>query len=1251
MAITGQNSVVNQFVPTFVIKNLTHGQGFLYDSTKRAFVNSGAMNVKSLGDLYNVSPTVNNVTTIPDGQALVFDAATHLWTNKFVDYNTLINKPLVGTTFISLSDTAKPSLPSGYVLWNSTGTQLVYSTTIPAGNISGLAQVATTGNFNDLSNKPTSLSYAFAGLLDTNKTILPNGFLRWNSTGTQVVYIASIPAAQVSGLATVATTGNFNDLSNKPTAASYTLVGLSDTNNVAVANGILIWDPVGTQVIYSTTIASTQVSGLSVVATTGSFNDLLNKPTSNTYTLTGLSDTNNTAVANGILIWNSLGTEVEYVTTISTTQITGLATVATSGSFNDLTNKPTSNSYTLTGLSDTDNVAIPNGILIWNGAGTSVQYSTTISSTQVSGLATVATSGSFNDLTNKPTSNSYTFIGLSDTNDTAIANGFLKWNASSSEVIYVTTIPAAQITGLASVATAGTLGSLSNVSPITNTLNNTTDIGKLLSWSGTIWTSTSAATLDAILPGTNGQIIYNNAGVWTAAATGVTSGVQAYDAGLTALAAKSSTGILAQTGADTYSSISLIQPAAGITITNASGVSGNPTFALANDLAALEGLTTNGLIVRTSDGVAVTRSITGNAGRVVVSNGDGIVGNPTVDIALVTDSGTGSFLKLTTDTYGRVTGTTPVVAGDITPLISSLYVDSGGDSMTGSLIMTSGATVTGIPTPINPSDAANKIYVDNAVAGFSWKVAAKVSTTVNITLSAPQTIDGISVVASDRVLVKNQTNSTENGIYIVQTGAWTRSSDANTPQGLDGAAIFVQQGTLFADTGWVQTNTIVTVGVSNVLWSQFSGGSAYVNGTGLSLVGNTFSVVFGAGIVELPSNSVGLNLYNPTTGALILTSDGTTRSSAAGTGLQLLLPAGSGLTQDATGLYIPSGAITNTKLANSTVSLAGDSGTGSVALGGTLTVNGNATQGITVSSATNVFTVTASNATSSQKGVASFGTTDFTVTAGAVTLNTVGVAKGGTGAVTFATGQLLYGNGTSPIQTNAGLAFNGTDTLTVGTSLSITGTTVPVISSTTTNTNIQIVPNGTGSVVVGSGSQGKITSSTSQTLLVTGLAGITIAATTGNAVVALANSTTPKLTVTGPTASDYATGLTNSDIPNKYYVDTVAGSASGSVKAVKATVSLITNTTVNIGTILPANSTVLSVKVNVTSVDTTALLTIGDGTTANRYMPSTENDCAVSGIYISEVYDTAGTTIQIVATVSGSSGAGSANVIVEYQLL
>ena len=870
-------------------------------------------------------------------------------------------------------------------------------------------------------------------------------------------------------------------------------------------------------------------------------------------------------------------------------------------------------------------------------------------------------------------------------------------------------------------------------------------------------------TLDEIFPATGvANVIYAGAGnTWLQAAPGSTSGVQAYDLGLTNLAAKTSTGIMIQTGNDTYATAtitgpaagitvtngdgvagnptlalandlaalegltgtgfavrtaadtwaqrSLTQPAAGFTITNADGVAGNPTFALANDLAAIEGLTTIGYMVRTGDGTATTRSLAVVSGDLVIT-GDaaGATTDTTFGLAAVTQAATGDFVKVTLDSKGRVTGNTAVTTADITALVDSTYVNVNGDTMTGSLTMGTGTHITLTDSPVNPTDAANKAYVDATAAGLSWKQAVKAASTGDLTLSGAQTVDGVSLIAGDRVLVKNQATAADNGIYIVAAGAWTRSTDADSAAELDSATVFVQQGTVNADSGWTQTATIVTVGTTAQTWAQFSGSATYVWGDGLVATGNTISVNMGAGITMLPSDEVGIDVASNK--AIQLTGTGI----ATGDQLTLVLDTGSGLEQSSAGLKISANGVTNAMILNDTMLVNGDTGTGSLALGGTLEVKGTSTQGIVTSvNGTGTFTVTASDASSSQKGVATFNTADFAVTGGDVTikaggvdnaqlafstislaantgsgsvalggtltvssadsaitatasagavslqLNTVDVAHGGTGATTFAANEVLFGNGTSPVQTSNDFKFTPgatVDTLAIGGGA--TGTTGLTLSTNTagndvtltavgTNGDLVLMPNGTGSVIVGPVGAGLIQSDTGTALTVRGNTTLTLTSGTGSTTMALAAGTTAKVSVSGPTATDYATSLAANDLTNKQYVDDAiqAGAASGSIKAVK--LAGVTAGTTSIGAAMPANATVLSVKVMVTTADATGTVSVGKSGGVANYMTTAENDPAATGLYLSETYVTEASSTQVIATVTGT---GVYTIFVEYQV-
>ena len=242
------------------------------------------------------------------------------------------------------------------------------------------------------------------------------------------------------------------------------------------------------------------------------------------------------------------------------------------------------------------------------------------------------------------------------------------------------------------------------------------------------------------------------------------------------------------------------------------------------------------------------------ANQTITLSGDATGSGGTAITVTLKNTGTaGTYTKVTTDAQGRVTSGGSLVESDIPSLHASKVSDFDTQVRTSRLdqmaaptsdVSMNGYKLTGLNEPVNPGDAATKNYVDMTVQGLDPKASVKAATVANIaSLSGTMTIDGVALVAGDRVLVKDQTTASQNGIYVVAAGAWTRASDANTWNNLISAYVFAEQGTVNAEMGFICTiDTGGTLGTTAIIFQQFSGAGQVLAGAGLTKSGNTIDI-------------------------------------------------------------------------------------------------------------------------------------------------------------------------------------------------------------------------------------------------------------------------------------------------------------------------------------------------------------------------------------------------------------------------
>ncbi|RIZ67066.1 MAG: hypothetical protein D0531_01110 [Methylococcales bacterium] len=409
--------------------------------------------------------------------------------------------------------------------------------------------------------------------------------------------------------------------------------------------------------------------------------------------------------------------------------------------------------------------------------------------------------------------------------------------------------------------------------------------------------------------------------------------------------------------------------------------------------------------------------------------------------------------------------------------ITSSTIDSTtiGASSPSTGVFTNISTTTGTisTTPSSATDIANKFYVDAIAQGLGPKAACAVGTTANITLSGLQTIDGYTTLAGNRVLVKNQSSSQFNGIYIASASAWTRAVDMDVWSEVSGAYTVLLNGGQ-SNTGWVCTATQTgTINVTAMPWVQFSGANTYYAGTGLTLASNTFSIT-NTGVSAATYGSASIVPVIAVNAQGQITSASNSTISIAPSQINATIP--------------------NSGLTNSSITVNGST----IALGGSATITANTTNALTIG--------TGLTGTSYNGSVATTIAIDSTVVtlSGSQTLTNKTLTAPvistitNTGTLTLpTTSDTLVGRATSDTLTNKTIAA-GSNTITGLTNSNLSGT-AGITNANLANSSITV-----NSTSISLGSSGTITANTTNVLTIgTGLSGTSF---NGSTAVTIANT-------------------------------------------------------------------------------------------------------------------------------------------------
>ena len=322
---------------------------------------------------------------------------------------------------------------------------------------------------------------------------------------------------------------------------------------------------------------------------------------------------------------------------------------------------------------------------------------------------------------------------------------------------------------------------------------------------------------------------------------------------------------------------------ANASLTNSAVTIGSTSVSLGATVTTFAGLSsvTSTSFVGALTGNASTATTLATARAI---NGVNFDGSAAITVTAAAGTLTGATLNSTV-TASSLTSVGTIATGvwqgtDIGVAYGGTGTSDGSITGTGALTFTAGGSNTNVnlvpngtgivdvggkrvgnaANPTQSTDLATKAYVDSLSNGLDVKASVRAATTANITLSNTQTIDGVALSVGDRVLVKNQSTGSQNGIYVVASGSWTRAADFDNSPDVEvspGTFFFVEEGTTQADNGYVVSNdTAITIGTTAITFSQFSGAGQITAGAGLTKSGNTLDVVGTADRITVATDSV-----------------------------------------------------------------------------------------------------------------------------------------------------------------------------------------------------------------------------------------------------------------------------------------------------------------------------------------------------------------------------------------------------------